>query len=225
MDREAYALLENYMLFCMESSSHDKAHVYRVLYTAMEIGAAEEDVDRDVLIAACLLHDIGRPEQYADTSLCHARAGAEKARRFLAEKGFGEDFAAKVAHCISAHRFRGDNPPETTEAKILFDADKLDVTGAIGIARTLLYAGETSASLYSLDGSGNVSDGKNDSEETFFGEYHFKLKNIYDRFYTRKGRELAEGRREAAAGFYEALLGEVRAAYENGREELEKNIK
>jgi len=46
-----------------------------------------------------------------------------------------------VQHCIRAHRFRDDSePPQTLEAKILFDADKLDVLGAIGAARTIAYA-------------------------------------------------------------------------------------
>jgi uncharacterized protein len=48
---------------------------------------------------------------------------------------------AAVQHCIRAHRFRDDRePPQTLEAKILFDADKLDVLGAIGAARTIAYA-------------------------------------------------------------------------------------
>ena len=71
MKKENYELMENYMLSCMEDSAHDKEHIYRVLYHALEIAGEEVDVDYDVLIAACLLHDIGRKEQFADPTLCH----------------------------------------------------------------------------------------------------------------------------------------------------------
>ena len=57
MDKETYTLLEKYMLECMGDSAHDKDHIYRVLYNAMDIAEAEQNVDYDVLICACLLHD------------------------------------------------------------------------------------------------------------------------------------------------------------------------
>lgn len=141
MTKDTYNLIENYMLSCMEDSAHDKEHIYRVLYGALEIARAETDVDYDVLIAACLLHDVGRREQFENPSICHAMVGAEKAYSFLLGNGFGESFAGKVKHCIQTHRFRKSMEPESTEAKILFDADKLDVTGALGIARTFCMKG------------------------------------------------------------------------------------
>ena len=136
MTREAYQLLEAHMLSCMGDSAHDKEHIYRVLYSALDIAQGEAGVDYDVLIAACLLHDIARGEQFADPAVCHARRGAERARTFLLDPGFGEDFARRVSDCIRTHRYRSEDPPASLEARILFDADKLDVTGAVGIART-----------------------------------------------------------------------------------------
>lgn len=114
-----FQLIEKYMLECMQDSAHDKEHLYRVLYVALDIAEQERHVDCDVLIAACLLHDIGRQEQFENPSLCHAVAGAEKARNFLLEKGFPEKFADKVSSCIKVHRFRSCNPPVKTEEKIL----------------------------------------------------------------------------------------------------------
>lgn len=220
MTNQIYRLLENYMLSCMEDSAHDKEHIYRVLYSALEIAGEEQDVDYDVLICACLLHDIGRREQFENPSLCHARVGSEKAYRFLMEQGFEESFAAKVRHCILAHRYRNNNVPETLEARILFDADKLDVTGAIGIARTLFYKGQVSEPLYNVDDRGQVQDGTEDTSPSFFREYKYKLENIYSHFYTKKGAELAKARRQAAVDYYENLLEEVRPIYEKGRQEL-----
>lgn len=62
MTEENYLQWENYMLSCMEDSAHDKEHIYRVLYTALEIARTEQNVDYDVLVCACLLHDIGRKD-------------------------------------------------------------------------------------------------------------------------------------------------------------------
>ena len=212
MKQETYHVLEQWMHRCMTDSAHDREHVYRVLYTALDIAREEEHVDMDVLIAACLLHDVGRQEQFADPGLCHAQVGARKAYDFLLENGFDEAFALRVRHCILAHRFRKSNPPESLEAKILFDADKLDVTGAIGIARTLMYSGQHLRPLYSVTEAG-VCDGAEDPEDTFFREYKFKLEKIYDRFYTKKGREEAMARKAAAVSYYENLLREVRRSY------------
>ena len=225
MDRATYVLIENYMLSCADESAHDKEHIYRVLYNALEIARDEENVDYEILITACLLHDIGRKEQLEDPALCHAQVGGEKAYGFLRSNGFDEVFAANVRDCIVSHRFRKENLPQTPEAKILFDADKLDVTGAIGIARTLQYQGQTDRPLYYLREDGTVSDGTGDLEESFFREYKWKLEKIYDRFYTRKGLELAKQRRETAVRIYEELRREVSEPYLTGREELKNVVK
>lgn len=220
MTKEVYLLLENYMLSCTGDSAHDKEHIYRVLYSALEIAKEEQDVDYDILICACLLHDVGRREQFENPSLCHAQVGAEKAYRFLVGQGFGETFATKVRHCILTHRYRNNNEPQTVEAKVLFDADKLDATGAIGIARTLFYKGQVSEPLYNVDSQGRVQDGTEDTSPSFFQEYKYKLENIYSHFYTKKGAEIAQTRRQAAVDYYESLLSEVRPTYEKGRREL-----
>ncbi len=224
MTRETYNMIENYMLSCMDDSAHDKEHIYRVLYNALEIAKAEETVDYDVLIAACLLHDIGRKEQFEDPSLCHAAVGSEKACRFLVENGFDAEFAQKVRSAILTHRFRKSMQPESLEAKILFDADKLDVTGAIGIARTLMYKADMAQPLYHVTPSGEISDGTQDTSSSFFREYKFKLERLYDKFYTVKGAQLAQHRREIAAAFYESLYKEVNSGYTAGRRMLQERM-
>ena len=216
MEKSTYQLFENYMSACMRDSAHDKQHVYRVLYYALDIAQTEENVDYDVLICACLLHDIGRMEQFENPAICHAKAGAEKACRFLMENHFGEDFAQRVAECIRTHRYRSDDPPQSIEAKILFDADKMDVTGTTGIARTLIYKGRVSEPLYSVLADGSVSDGKNDISPSFFQEYQYKLKNVYSHFYTEKGTSMARERQQAAVDFYNHIFNEVSSSYENG---------
>jgi uncharacterized protein len=224
MTKEIYAILENFMLASMDDSAHDCQHVYRVLYNALEIAKEESGVDYDILIAACLLHDIGRKDQIENPSLCHAEVGSEKAYEFLLQMGMPEEFARQVKSCILTHRFRKNLPPQTIEAKILFDADKLDVTGAIGIARTLLYRGTVLEPLYRLLPDGTISDGTHDIGHSFFREYKFKLEKLYDRFLTKKGAELAKERQAIAKAYYESLYEEVNNGYTAGQKALTAHL-
>lgn len=221
MDKRKYNQIENYMLSCMEDSAHDREHVYRVLNTALLIARSETEADRDVLVCAALLHDIGRKEQFEDPTLCHARVGGEKAFRFLRKLGCTEAFSSHVRDCIISHRFRENAQPQTLEAKILFDADKLDAAGAMGIARTLLYQGYMGTPLYTTGPEGLILDGAGEKTKSFFQEYKFKLESLYDRFYTETGRALAMERRETAVRFYEGLLQEVRQSQNAGKAVLE----
>ena len=220
MRQETYLLLDRFMKESMKDSAHDQEHVYRVLYVALEIAETENQVDYDLLITACLLHDIGREEQLKDPSLCHAQVGAKKAYTFLGENGFEESFCRRVSRCIATHRFRKGEAPESIEAKILFDADKIDVAGATGIARTLIYKGEIGEPLYRLTENGDISHGSGGEGPSFFQEYKTKLEKIYGLFYTEKGREMARARQAAAQNFYEALYRELREPWDGGKKRL-----
>ena len=220
MDKNIYSLIETYMISCMEDSAHDKEHIYRVLYNALCIAKTDRDVDYDVLICACLLHDIGRKEQFENPNVCHAVVGSEKAYSFLVSNGFDMEYAEKVKHCIRTHRYRKNNLPESLEAKILFDADKLDATGAMGIARTLIYKGTVSEPIYTLLPDGSVSSGENDTTPSFFQEYKYKLEKIYSNFYTEEAKKIARERQDSAIAFYNSLYEEVKTSYENGVDEL-----
>lgn len=111
------------------------------------------------------------------------------------------------------------------EAKILFDADKLDAAGTLGIARTLAYNGIISRPFYSVDESGNVLDGNGDEEDSFFKEYNWKLKNVYGRFFTDMGKRTAEERRKASVDFYESMYREVRSIHKTGLQILKDSFR
>lgn len=224
MKKKLYKQIENYMQECMKDSAHDKEHIYRVLYMALDIAKHEEGVNTDVLIISCLLHDIGREEQFRNPKLCHARVGSEKAYHYLKKNGFDEEAASHVKACILTHRYRNDNPPDSMEAKILYDADKLDVTGTLGIARTILYKALVSEPLYTVDENRHVLDGKNDTQPSFFGEYRYKLEKLYDKFYTDRAAQIAESRRHSAVSFYENMLKEVQECYINGGNGLKEFV-
>ena len=217
MKRDECKVIENYMLDLMRDSAHDKHHIYRVLYAAVDIAEYEREVDTDVLVASCLLHDIGRERQFADLDLCHAEMGGEMALKFLRTINWNEEKSLHVKACISTHRYRRNKHPQSIEAKILFDADKLDASGAMGIARTLIYEGKTSEPLYILDESGDIVTGGGGEEiSTFFQEYNYKLKNVYDAFYTRRAKIIASSRQKTATDFYDGLYREVSQNYERG---------
>ncbi len=117
---------------------HGFDHILRV-YRLAERLAGLEGADLEIVKAAVLLHDASLETHVRGE---HQVAGAEFARRVLEDEGWGEPRIQAVQHCIRAHRFRDDSEqPETIEAQVLFDADKLDAIGAIGVARAVAYRG------------------------------------------------------------------------------------
>jgi len=127
---------------------HGFEHVRRVLRLAERLGEAL-GADLEILRAAALLHDAAdaHPGE-GEGRVSHEQASAEFAGKVLRSEGWEETRIAAVQHCIRAHRFRGGEAPESLEAKILFDADKLDVIGAFGTARTVGYAVQAGQPLY-----------------------------------------------------------------------------
>jgi len=224
MDNILYIKIENYMFSCMKDSAHDPEHIFRVLFQSLKIASKiKEKINYDVLITSCLLHDIGREKQFNDSSICHAKIGGIMAKKYLLENKWSETDAEHVNKCISTHRFRGDNIPETIEAKILFDSDKLDVIGCLGISRTLMYKGHVKSKIYELkNGEICLGNNKND-EETFFKEYNVKLIKLYDKFYTKEARKIAKKQKKYAQYFYDKLLEQINEAYDS-KEILNKII-
>jgi uncharacterized protein len=188
-------------------ASHDWEHIQRVHTLCMHIGQAE-GADLEVLEIAAYLHDIARAEQDASKGrICHARRGAELAREILTEYPIPKEKKENIVHCIRAHRFRENHEPETLEAKILFDADKLDSIGSVGIARAFLFAGEVGARLH----NGDVDIEKTESysrEDTGYREYKIKLSKIKDCMLTEEGKRLAQGRHEFMESFFDRFIAE-----------------
>lgn len=203
------------MLDCMNDSSHDPEHVMRVLYNAMHLAETEHGVDCDILIASCLLHDIGREAQFKDPSVCHAAEGGKMAENFLTGIGWDVKRAKHIRDCVRTHRWRNGDPPVSIEAKILFDADKLEAAGALGIARTLMYQGQVGRQLYTVQGGEICSGTDKDAPESFYKEYHNKLKNIYNMFYTSEARRMAEERKRNAVMFVSSLMSEIDGTHSN----------
>lgn len=170
--------------YCLEEGgSHGPDHSERVLHTAMNI-SNKMGARLDILVPAALLHDIGRKQESSTKGkVCHAELGAAMAEPILQELGYSAADRAAICHCIHAHRFRSSISPETIEAKILFDADKLDSIGAIGIGRAFLFAGQIGARLHNAEL--DPADTKTYStEDTAYREFQVKMSRVREQMLT-----------------------------------------
>jgi len=189
---------------------HGPDHTERVHKTALYIGRLME-AQLDVLSAAALLHDIGRRyETRQQGKICHAEKGAELAREILGKLNFSQSFIDQTAHCIESHRYRGDKIPRTLEAKILYDADKLDSIGAVGIGRAFLFAGQTGAKLHNGTDVDILDCKPYSKEDTAYREFKFKMSKIKDKMLTPEGKRLAEERHYFMEIFFERLERETK---------------
>ena len=194
-------------LFEVARGSHDWDHTLRVVRLCRKIGSILS-ADMDVLISAAYLHDIGRCYQDASNgAVCHAAKGADMAGDILADIPLSASQKKNIIHCVRAHRFRGTVPPETIEAQILFDADKLDAIGAVGVARAFLFAGEVGARLHNA--SLDITHTKAYSQEdTGYREYKLKLSKIRARMLTPVGQQIAADRHAFMENFFTRFLDE-----------------
>lgn len=193
-------------------AAHDFEHVLRVLRLVERIGPAE-GADMALLRAAALLHDVARAAEHAGGP-CHAQAGAQRAREIL--RGQDPALVEAVALAIASHRFRSGVAPASIEARVLFDADKLDAMGAIGIARAYALAGVMGQRLWAVvpadyltRGHGQARGDFADEEHTPVHEYAFKLARLQDSLFTPSARRLAAGRHAFMAEFFQRLKREV----------------
>ncbi|OIN96428.1 MAG: phosphohydrolase [Deltaproteobacteria bacterium CG1_02_45_11] len=194
-------------LFTGVRGSHDWEHTLRVCRLCEHIGP-REGADMDVLLTAAYLHDIGRSFQdVSGGAVCHARKGAQIAAPIVKELPFSEKQKENIIHCIKSHRFRGNHTPKTKEAKVLFDADKLDAIGAVGVARAFLFAGEVGARLHNPEV--DIENTKPYSkDDTGFREFKVKLCKIKGRILTQEGEKLAAERHTFMVKFFKRFIKE-----------------
>ena len=191
---------------------HGFDHVLRVMRTAEQLGI-ELDADLEILRAAALLHDsAGAHPVEAGERVEHEIASAAFARNVLVSEGWDTARIDAVTHCIRAHRFRGQEEPETIEAKIIYDADKLDVIGAFGAARTIGYAIQAGLPIFAEPSERFIKSGETEPGElhSAYHEYLYKLQRVHERLYTEPARRVGERRQKLLKAFFEQLAAEAR---------------
>ena len=169
-------------LFRDNSGGHDAEHTLRVYRNALKIAKYEPECDMEIVILAALLHDADDHKLFATENNANARA-------FMAGRSIPEDRIERVCRVINSVSFskNKDRKPDTIEAMVVQDAERLDAMGAVGIARTFAYGGEHGRPM-----------------EESLQHFHDKLLRLKDLMNTETGKQLAEERH----AFLEAFLQE-----------------
>jgi uncharacterized protein len=189
---------------------HGFNHIMRVYRMAERLGNAE-GADLEIVRAAVLLHDAEGPG-VGDARVGHQHASASFAGEVLKGEGWSEEKISAVQHCIRSHRFRDlSEQPQTIEAQVLFDADKLDAIGAIGAVRAISFAVLAEQDIYAEPSAQFIRTGEKELGEphTPYHEHLFKLQKLKDQMFTKSGRVIAEDRHAYLEGFFKQLRAEL----------------
>lgn len=193
-----------------QDPAHDLAHLDRVWANAKRIARSFETVDHRVLLGATYLHDLVNLPKDAPNRAEASTLSARAAAPILCDLGFTGSERAAAGHAIAAHSFSAGITPESTEAEILRDADRLDALGAIGIARTFLVAGATGRALYNPCDP-FADDRPLDDHVWAIDHWQTKLLQLPRDMLTAKGRDIADKRTRLMLGYLEQLADEIAA--------------
>ena len=190
-------------------SSHDLDHTLRVFFNAEQLLKEYPQANCDAVRLAALLHDIARPEEDAGQgNCCHAELGAECAEKILRNSGVDADVTAIAVNAIKRHRFLKGEAPDSIEAQILYDADKLDSLGAVGLGRAFLFAGHCNARLHNTAEEALQAPSYS-KEDTAYREYLVKLRFIPEKMFTESGKKIAAQRLQFMEDFFSTLDHEI----------------
>ena len=185
--------------------AHDRGHILRVVANARRIALAE-GARLEVVLPAAWLHDCVIVPKNSSQRAMASLLAAERAGAYLSENGFPENDIPAIGHAIAAHSFSAQIEPETVEAKVVQDADRLDAIGAIGIARCFSVGGALGTQLYDL--AEPFPAGRQPDDKSFVVDHFYvKLLKLAAMMRTNTGRQEAE-RRTAFMRQFLAQLGE-----------------
>jgi uncharacterized protein len=188
--------------------SHDLTHIVRVWRNIERIAQTEPGCDLELLLAAVILHDCVPVEKSSSQRPFASRLSAARAREIVAPLQWTAARVNPLAHAIETHSFSANLVPETLEAKILQDADRLDAIGAIGIARCFHVGGRMGGALYHPGDPAAEARTLNDQG---YALDHFpaKLFKLAGGFLTAEGQRMAVARTALMTDFVAAFLAEV----------------
>jgi len=188
--------------------AHDLGHLDRVWKSCRLIAMDEPGADADVLATAAYFHDaVNLPKDSPDRAQA-SRLSADLGVRELAAMGFDAGKLPAVHHAIAAHSFSARITPETVEARILQDADRLEALGAIGLARMFMVTGQMGGGLF--DAADPMALHRPLDDRRFALDHlEVKLFGLVDTMQTATGRAIAAERAEWMHSFRTRLLSEI----------------
>lgn len=134
----------------IQDPAHDINHILRVVKTAKRL-CQNEGGKLEIVLPAAYLHDcLSLPKNHPKRAQS-SQLAAQQATQFLRSIAYPGEYFAEISHAIIAHSFSANVVPETLEAQIVQDADRLDALGAIGIARCLQVSNELNVGLYNRE--------------------------------------------------------------------------
>lgn len=187
--------------------SHDIRHARRVLANAEAIGRAEK-ADVDVLVPAALFHDIIVSPKNSPKAKNDAYDSAVLAGRLLKKFGYSDEKIGEVQYAIANCSFSKGVVPDTLEAKILQDADRLESTGAISIMRTFGSAGSMGRPFYD-EKDVFARSRKLDARRYTLDFFYVRLMRVKDRMHTKMGKAIAKRRTRFLYEFVNELKKEL----------------
>lgn len=188
-------------------AAHDLEHIRRVVTTARRLALAE-GAELAVVLPAAWLHDCVVVPKDSPLRSQASRLAAEAATTFLRSVDYPTERLAAIAHAIEAHSFSAQIVPQTREAQVVQDADRLDALGAIGLARCLMLGGAMGRRLYDPDDPFAEQRVFDDGVNTV-DHFYVKLLRLADTMTTESGRAEARQRTHFLEQFLEQLRHEI----------------
>ncbi|MEP7732383.1 HD domain-containing protein [Vibrio parahaemolyticus] len=190
-------------------AAHDIEHVKRVVKTAKQL-CKEENADIAIVLPAAYLHDcFTYPKDHPNRKQSSAIA-AKKAIAYLESIQYPQHYHDAIAHAIEAHSFSANIRPNTLEAQIVQDADRLDALGAIGVTRCIQVSTQFNAQLYNDNDMFAKERELNDKQFTV-DHFQTKLFKIVDTMNTESAKLEANKRKAFMQTYLEQLHDEVTA--------------
>lgn len=190
-----------------QDGAHDLSHIRRVVHNAVQF-AEIEGAELAVVLPAAWLHDCVTVPKDSPLRSQASRLAAETAVTFLQSQSYPAQHLDGIAHAIAAHSFSAKIPPETIEAKVVQDADRLDAIGAIGIARAFIIGGQLGRPIYG-EADPFCATREPDDFVATVDHFYTKLFKLADTMQTASGRREAQIRTQFMRDFLVQLGREI----------------
>ena len=194
------------ILASLDDLAHGWEHILRVYNVAVKI-AEQEHADVFIVGAAALLHDIGRARP-ADKRH-HAEISVEMSRELLAPYNLAKSEYEGILHAIASHSYKRGERPASLEARVLWDADRLDSIGAIGIFRWAVSGPKKHIPLTYHPEDPFAEDRELNDKRYLLDQFYKKLLHVEDMLTTEAARKIAHGRTQFMRAYLEELREEL----------------